>query len=90
MGQARQYWRMAQARDWVAILDHSDMFMPSRLERQITKSWGSGRHVFSYAGYRGGSMIGTGFCVPSFRGTIAATFLHDLLTDLEIQLSPPS
>ena len=51
LGKARQ-WAFAESRgEWIAILDHDDVFLPGRLERQMA-AIADGDYALSYCGYR--------------------------------------
>jgi glycosyltransferase involved in cell wall biosynthesis len=84
LGTARQ-WAMAEARgEWLAILDHDDLFLPRRLERQLAEL-AKDDYVFCYAGYRevdeGGRLLRS--VVPRFR---SGDVLNDLLSDFECNI----
>lgn len=85
LGKARQ-WAMAEAKgDWLAILDHDDLFLPPRLERQMAEL-AKGDYVFSYTGYREvnekGELLRT--VLPRHR---SGEIFNDLLIDFEINIA---
>ena len=85
LGKARQ-WAMAEARgEWVAILDHDDLFLPPRLQRQM-EELAKGDYVFSYTGYREinekGELLRT--VVPRHR---SGNLFDALLVDFEINIA---
>jgi glycosyltransferase involved in cell wall biosynthesis len=85
LGKARQ-WAMAEARgEWLAILDHDDLFLPARLERQMAELE-KGDYVFSYAGYREvderGKLLRT--VLPRHR---SGHIFDELLVDFEINIA---
>lgn len=85
LGKARQR-AIAEARgDWVAILDHDDMFLPPRLERQM-EELKKGDYVFSYAGYREINEKGDLLRTVSPRHSSGHIF-NDLLIDFEINIA---
>jgi glycosyltransferase involved in cell wall biosynthesis len=85
LGQARQ-WAMAKASgEWLAILDHDDMFLPLRLERQLAELE-KDDYVLSYAGYREideyGHLLRS--VLPYHR---SGRIFNDLLVDFEINIA---
>ena len=85
LGQAR-VWGLAEARgEWVTILDHDDLFLPTFFERQMLAA-GSEEYAMSYCGYReideGGSILRS--VLPK---TKTGWLLHDLLVDFEIGIA---
>jgi glycosyltransferase involved in cell wall biosynthesis len=85
LGKARQ-WAMAEATgDWLAILDHDDLFLPPRLERQMM-DLEKGDYVFSYAGYREvnerGELLRT--VLPRHQ---SGHIFDELLVDFEINIA---
>jgi glycosyltransferase involved in cell wall biosynthesis len=85
LGKARQ-WAMAEAKgDWLAILDHDDLFLPPRLERQMAEL-AKGDYVFSYAGYsevnEKNELLRT--VLPHHR---SGAIFSDLLVDFEINIA---
>jgi hypothetical protein len=82
LGQAR-VWGLAEARgEWVTILDHDDMFLPSCFERQIL-AVGSEDYAMSYCGFREIDERGS-FLRSVLPKEKTGWLLHHLLVDFEI------